>query len=189
MFSQNSGAAAPIELIPAGTLAFGVVNVKDLAASKNTGGRYANVEITIASGPFANRKVFEMIADPMDAKNSEGWKQMAIRNLTRMFEACGVFKEGDAASYTQFNDKDFTAILAAIDGQTVAFKVKVEKGEDGYADKNKVAEFLSPAKASGSNGLFQRLVAQAESPAADPRKAAFAPVASQAPAGAPAWLK
>jgi hypothetical protein len=189
MFSPTSGASQAPTLIPAGTIAFATVKVTKLKKSKETGGEYANCELTLDSGDFAGRKVFELIANPLDEKNSEPWRGMAVASLTRMFEAAGIFKPEQPDTYNKFNGQNFLTICQYLDTSRIAIKVKVEKDKTGaYPDKNKVAEYLSPNPQSGGNVGWKKLSEGNAGATAEARTSAFgAPVAATS-AGTPDWL-
>lgn len=182
MFTPQSGASNTPSgngsLIPHGTLAFAVVKVNGLKQSKRTGGEYANLEFTISDGPFTNRKVWSIVMNPQDSRNinqelrNEGKSDgasMGLAAMTRMFEAAGVFNALDARTYQRFDGAAFTDVVAALEGLTVAIKIKIAKGKDGYDDKNEVAEFLSPAPTSGTVKLWTQLTGDG----AAARKGAF----------------
>jgi hypothetical protein len=181
MFTSNSGASSsqgPGALIPHGTLAFAVVKPTGIKESKRTGGGYANLELTISEGPYANRKVWAIVMNPQDERNqnpalrAEGKADGAAMGLTsmcRMFEAAGVFNPLDARSYDKFNGASFNNVIAALEGLTVAIKIKISKGKDGYDDKNEVGEFLSPAPGSGTSKLWTQLTGDGSTA----RKSAF----------------
>lgn len=189
MFSPTSGASSAPTLIPAGTTSFAIVKVRELKKSGTTGGEYADLELTLEGGDFEGRKVFEMIANPLDEKNSEGWRKMAVGSLTRMFEAAGVFNSANPESYNKFNGQDFTAICMALDGARIAIKVKIEKDKTGaYPDKNKVGEYLSPNPQSGGHSGYQKLASGNAGASAAARPAAFGGAGAAPSAGAPAWL-
>ena len=182
MFSPTTGASQAPTLIPAGTLAFANVMVTDLKKSQASGGEYANIELTLDGGDFHGRKVFEMVANPLDNNNSEGWRGMAIANLTRMFEAAGIFKVEQPETYNQFNGKPFTAICTALDGARIAIKIKVEKDKSGaYPDKNKVSEYLSPNPQSGGNKSWEKLLSGNVPAVAAARPSAFGAPTAPAP--------
>jgi len=186
--SGSSGSSAP--LIPHGTLAFAVVKPTGIKESKKTGGTYANLELTISDGPYTGRKVWTIVCNPQDERNqnqalrNEGKNDgaaMGLAAMCRMFEAAGVFNPLDARSYDKFNGVAFNQVIAALEGLTVAIKVKIKKGEQGYDDKNEVAEFLSPAPTSGTSKLWSQLTGDGSAA----RKTAFGQPAFGAPAQAP----
>lgn len=215
MFNQFSPTAQhqpQIELIPNGTLAFVQLNVQKLANSQSTGGQYVSLELTVDRGPYERRKIFTMVGDPSDSKNSEKYQQMSLASLQHMLEASGVFNPAQPESYSQFANKGFVQILEALDGKTVAIKIKIEKGQDGYADKNQVADWLSPNPASRSYKQWQQLVSGGGVPAQPVQQQALAwgagaiaqqgavntpvgaspsPTTASAPVGSatPAWLQ
>lgn len=219
MFNANSGKATPVNLIPAGELAF--VNIgATVKASKATNGLYFNLELTVLGGPYKGRKVFEILPFPADPRNSEKWIEMGATNLCRLFEVAAVFIPGEPETYEQFNDlvkipdnatqaqaeaiiKDGANKMAfEINGLTAAVKIKIEEGKDGFADKNKVGEWLSSNPASGGHKKFLELQQNKELAAESARGGAMRPAGSPKKAGAaggapaktgggatPPWLK
>jgi hypothetical protein len=208
-FAPDARHQPDVELIPAKTLAFAVLTVDSIKMSQSSGGRYAKLELTIDRGPYERRKIFSLVGDPSDPKNSEKFQQMSLASLQHMLEAAGIFRHDQPATYQAFANATFEQIMAALDGRAVAIAIKIEKGQDGYADKNAVAEFLSPNPASRSFKKWQELTGMAPGAAATPVQgqlaaggAQAAPAASYAPpagahassagaaAGAPpAWLQ
>jgi hypothetical protein len=158
-FSPSSGAGSAPELIPDGTLAWAIIKVTQRKNAKESGGEYYNIELTVHGGEYEGRKVFEMIPNFQDSRNSDKWRAMGVTSITRIMESAGFFKVGDPESYKAFAGKSFEMIANFLDGQRCAIKVKVEKNTDpAYADKNKVKEYLSPNPESRSQRDFERLV-------------------------------
>lgn len=198
------------DLIPHGALAFANVTVQGLANSQSTGGRYAKLELTIVRGPYERRKLFPMVGDPSDARNSEKYVQMSLAALQHMLEAAGIFDPAKPETYQAFANSTFEQILTALEDKTVAVKIKIEKGQDGYQDKNVVADWLSPNPASSNKKTWDKLLAggdqvalesaaqagfagfsQTAAPATTPAPATVVAGAQAAPAAGntPAWLK
>lgn len=160
-FSNKSGIGEKSELIPAGTLAHAIVTVNQIKQSQSTDGRYMQLELTISSGQYENRKLWDMVCDPTDERNSEAWRKMGLLALTRAFEAAGVFDPSNPDSYEVFEGKSFEEIARTLDGCQVAIKVKIEKSPDpAHADKNKVAEWLTPNKESTGHVGWKKLKAE-----------------------------
>lgn len=156
-FNPQTNHQPAVELIPAGTLAFAVLTVQGLAKSGNTGGEYAKLELTIDRGPYERRKLFPMIGNPTDERNNEKYRQKSLGDLQHMLEAAGLFKPDQPETYQRFANASFVDILQALEGRTIAIKIKIEKGTDGYADKNVVADFLSPNPVSRTFKSWQQL--------------------------------
>lgn len=172
-FNQQSSATGNRELIPGGTLAWGILTVKGMKVGKvkedgTPGSRFAECELTIDEGQYTRRKIFTNVGDPEYANNTDEYKKMGYGALSRMLEASGLVNAADPNSYSRVNGQSFDTLMMWLDGKRVAFKVKLSKGRDGYPDKNEVGEFLSPNPISSSSKDFQKLVAQGSAPTAHP---------------------
>lgn len=193
MFSPQSSVQNSIELIPAATLLKLLFVPQDVKTGQTSGARYANIELRVIEGPYEGRVLFDMISDPFDPKASEGGKKMGILALTRLCEAVGIFDIAKPESYNRYSDPATTiyTVLGDLESQTVAARVKIEKGKDGHADKNRVSEYLTPNPNSGTgNKGWADLMTG--NPGANPpqRAAAFGGAAQTQPqAGQPGWLK
>ena len=71
-------------------------------------------------------------------------------------------------------------VFMELDELRCAIKVGVEKGKDGYEDKNSVRQYLSPRPASDTHKTFLKLVAGQTQ--GEPQQQKAAPTASK-----PAW--
>lgn len=187
-FSPDAKYSTGGSLIPANTSAFAVVSVQKIAQSQATGGRYAKLDLTIAGGDYEGRHLFPMIGDPSDAKNSEKYQQMSLGAIQHMLEAAGVFDHNNPATYQRFANATFEQVLQALDGKTVAVKIKVEKGKDGYEDKNVVADWLSPNPRSGSHKSWLELVGQSQPSMGSAQTTQVSRPAATAPGATPTWL-
>lgn len=140
-FSQGAGQTTGSDLIPNGQLAWVVINVRGTKQSQS-GGQYLDVELTIDDNqPFARRKVWEMIGDPMHSGNSEAYRQMGMVAISRILEAAKGAGPDNPAGY-QLSD------YSQLSGLRVPVRIGVAKGTGGYSDKNRVAEWLTPNPAS-----------------------------------------
>ncbi len=145
-FNQDtSNYQSSMELLPAKTIVKGVVNIKGLKNSTATNGRYADCELIITEGPYERRKLFFMIPDISDTRNSEAWIKMGKGQLARMGEAGGIFVPSRPETYSRFSQShdpfiDFCTVL--VNTQQVV-RVGIQKGQDGYGDKNTISEWAS----------------------------------------------
>jgi len=185
LFSPESAAPTAGPLIPSKTLAWVGIKVRGIKATKTTGGKYADIELTVADGPYKNRKIWVMICDPYDQLNSEEWRKMAVSAMTRIFESAQVFVVGNPGSYEIFRGKSFQDIAAAMDGKVAACEIKIAADKTGsYPDKNDIAEWLSPNPVSSSVKKFTALIHPEQ--ASDAARGEFLKVPAGAPV-APAW--
>ncbi len=161
MFNSHSGVQDSPDLIPAGTLTKAVLIIKEVKTSKNTGAQFLDIELRCIDGPFEGRKIFDMIMDPFDPNASEGGRKMGLLALTRICETIGIFKPEDEATYQRYSAEGVTIhdMIEDIESQTVAIKTKVEKGQDGHADRARVSEWLTPnPKAGSAQKAFEALL-------------------------------
>jgi hypothetical protein len=135
------------DLIPAKTIAlvqtsinFGDATDGVLTRTKAGDAEMFKAEFTVAEGPFAKRKVFGNL---IVIGSTDGQKQMAERNL-------GLLK-GILASarYVDPNDQSpearakLTAEWRDFDGLRFLAEIGVERGKDGFEDKNVIARAIS----------------------------------------------
>lgn len=158
-FSPTTNQQPKAPLIPSGAMSFGIVEVTGVKYSKGTGGEYANIKVTLVDSPWERRTVLAMICNPSDNNNSEGWRKQGLAALQHCFEAAGVFNPAQPDTYARFANASFADILRELDGKRIAIKVSIEKGGEGYDDKNGVREYLSPNPVSGTHKSWQKLVA------------------------------
>lgn len=153
-FSAGAGVTTQADTIPAGQLAWVILTIKGIKNNANTGSRSIEYEATLDEGqPFAKRKIFGFIGDPNHEANSEGYRQMGLVAITRILES------GRGAGP---NNPDGYKIqgFEQLGGLRVPVKIGIEEGQNGYSDKNKVVEWLTPNPASQSgHKLYQRLMA------------------------------
>jgi len=69
-FTSESGLGDKAELIPQGTLVKAVVTVNAIKQSQATDGRYMQLEFTVSDGIYRNRKIWDLVCDPHDERNS-----------------------------------------------------------------------------------------------------------------------
>lgn len=161
-FNDETAAQGSTDLIPAGTIAWATVMNRGVKLSNQTGGRMADLEITLASGPFQRRKVWTFVLDPDDMNNSEAGRTMGQGQLVRMLEAVGFCVAGNQASYQRQELRTFDGCVGVIErgiqsGRYIGVKIGIQKGTGGYSDKNKVESFLTPNPKSGSSRDWQIL--------------------------------
>lgn len=159
-FSGSAGAATTFDTIPKSAVLFAVFTVRGLKNSAK-GGAYIDAELVVDAGqPFAGRKLWDMIGDPQNAGNSEGYRQMGTIAITRILEAGRGAGPNNMAGYQIDNYEQLS-------GLRVAIKTGIEEGTNGHPDKSTVAEYLTPnpASQSGHKGWL-KLVAGDHLPAA-----------------------
>lgn len=166
VFTDETAAKGSMDLIPAGTIGWATISVREYKRSKTTGGEMADVEIVMASGPFQRRKIWQFVANPDDMANSEGFREMGQGQLVRMLEAVGYCVPGQITTYQRPDLATFQGCFGVLEramnaGKFIGVKVGIEKAQagSGYGDKNRIESFLTPNPKSGSANDWQRLQA------------------------------
>ena len=164
-FSQGAGQSSGSDLIPDGQLAWAILVIRGIKAS-DAGGQYLDAELTIDEGqPYGRKKIWDMIGDPMFAGNSEKYRQMGQVAIARILESGRGAGPSNPGGYHIPN-------YEAMSGLRVAIKIGIKKGDNGYDDKNRVAEYLTPSPGSqgGNKGflLLQQGIFNAKSKPAAP---------------------
>lgn len=189
-FTPEAGLGDKAELIPNGTLVSAIVTVNQIKQSQQTDGRYLAIELTVSSGEFRNRKVWDMLCDPFDDRNSDAWRKMGMVSLTRALEAGGILNWKDKESYDSMNGKSIEEIARILDGLEVVIKVKIEKSSDpAHADKNKVGEWLTPNENSSGFAGYKKFKSSPTDDAGSNQQFPSPRFSNPSAGSAPAWLK
>ena len=152
-FSAGAGQSTGSDLIPNGQLAWCILNVRGVKPSKG-GGQYIDVELTIDDGqPYARRKIWEMIGDPMFQANSEEYRNMGMVAISRILEAGRGAGPNNPQGYKLNGYQE-------LHGLRVPVRIGINKGKDGYDDKNRVGEWLTPNPYSQSGHKEFQLLQQ-----------------------------
>ncbi len=196
-YSQAPQGQDYTDLLPHGTLCFGVVKVRpfnlqagiiEKTSKANEENKYLDLELTIEGGPYDKRKIWDMPG----VAGSEGYTNAGGAAIRAILE---VSRGASAQSMAGYSIENFMEL----DGLKCAFRIKIEPGTAQYPnEKNRVAIYLTPQNPATEKD-FARLVAGDSSPAANlrgPQKAAGTPAsppatqarwgAQAAPAAAPA---
>lgn len=128
------------DLIPKDTLLWMRITVRGMKNSRDTNGRFVDLELTIAENqPYAGRKVWDTIMDPYDSLNSQAARDMGTGKIRRILEGVFGARPDNPNSYSLPN-------YEALGGQhLVPVRIDIQKAKagSGYDDKNTV-DYLSP---------------------------------------------
>ncbi len=179
------------EVIPDGTIATIQINIRPGGAgeggwmkrSDNTGSTGLDAEFTVVDGPYTKRKFWKLFT--MEGPN-EGHAKAAeisesqIRGILESARGIRPDDESEAARAARVINS-----WGDLDGLRFVGKIGVEKGKNGYKDKNTLAIALTPDRQQYKRAeQVARPVTAAPAPQAAPQ-AAVTP-ASQAPRR-PSW--
>lgn len=166
-FATGSDAGST-DLLPNGMVCFAYLNVRGVKTGKTPNEKtghpsvYLDCELTIAEDqPFQRRKLWTNIMDPFAPNNSAGAKEMGMASIKRILETGRWTPQYGAFDLARFSNGGYALNdYSELNGLRVAIKIGIEKGTSGYADKNKVAEFISPNQNSDSFKAYERLLAK-----------------------------
>jgi hypothetical protein len=180
---QRSG-----DLIPENTIAHVHLTIRPgnageggwLKRSKDGGSFAIDAEFTVIDGPHAKRKFWSLMT--VDG-TTDGHKKAAEISFTRiraiLESVRGIRPDEDSDTAKQGRR---LGSYGDLDGMRFVVKIGIEKGKDGYKDKNSLAEVITPDKQAWVK-LDQ--VQKPSAPIAAPIAAAAA--ASQNSSQKPAW--
>lgn len=200
---QDYSTAAPQQdrdLVPDGTLAFAILRIRQFnppnappgnaeweTPSKTPGNKYLDCELTICEGPFAKRKVFNLINTVNSNQTARDIGASEIRSILEVGRNANVSSNRAGYQIQHYGE---------LDGLKVAVEVGVERGgPDGkggnYPDKNRVRAFLTPNVESSLHKKFGALLQWAQSGYAADKAPAGKGGAAKTPAqqSAPAWAQ
>lgn len=151
-FDVSSGAGHDTGggLLPKNQLAFATITKAEVKTGQSSGKRYVALEMVINPGqPFERCHLWHNLMDPTDSQHNDTTKQIAMANLAKILEVGRGAGPNNADGY-KLNS------LEELAGLTVAVKVGIEAGRDGYEDKNKV-DFLTMNPQSSTKKHFDML--------------------------------
>ena len=156
------------DLIPAGTVARVILKmqrgdhvIQDYSSQPmfkigSSGAKFLDCEFTIVGGPYDKRKFWQNImcdGGKMNPETGMPWcKEIGIKTFRDIINSTFGLDPNDtspeASSRRKVND------LSVLDGAEFCVKIAVEKGTNGYADKNKmlVALAVNSKEYIGSTG-------------------------------------
>lgn len=117
-----------------------------LRASQNTDAMMLECEFTVLEGPFARRKVFQYMVVSGGKANEKGESiagGITRSNLRAMLESARNINP-DNMSPEATQKRCCPHGWADFDGLCFVAKIGIEKGRDGYNDKNKIKTVITP---------------------------------------------
>ena len=149
-----NGADRQFDLIPDNTIAPVIMHIKPggqgeggwLRPSQNSDAMMLECELTVLEGPFAKRKIFQYMVvsgGKVNEKNESIAGNITRSNLRAILESSRNINPDDMSpeaaqkrccpgGYAEFNGICFVA------------KIGIEKGQNGYNDKNKIKAVITP---------------------------------------------
>ncbi|MDX5488380.1 MAG: hypothetical protein O7150_06430 [Wolbachia endosymbiont of Andrena praecox] len=136
-------------LIPKGTIVKVKMAIKPggyenwFTKSYTTGSIYLNVEFTVTEGPYAKRKIFQVIGIKSGKARVEGedtWGESGRSMLRSILESARNIHSNDTSEKAAIARK----VNSIADFNGVEFTAKVGIEADRYGEKNKIATVITP---------------------------------------------
>lgn len=201
-YSEGMGDLA---LMPDGVVARGIVKLSggDIELpefgggayfkSSQSGAKWMPIEVTIVGGDFDKRKVWQNIfvdGAKLDANGFPVAKRIGLETIKRMVNSAFGLTENDNSPEALQKRASINGVHV-LNGMEICFKIGIEKGNNGYADKNKIKVVLTPADKEfiPSSGNAPTAAPQAQAPAAPVQQQAAAPSAAPNNGVTPPWAR
>jgi hypothetical protein len=113
--------------------------------SQNTSAIWLPLELTVIGGQFDRRKVWHNLfvhGDAMDDDGVSKARKVGLQTMRDIVNSAYSLSRNDVTPETQA--KRNIPSVDVLDGIEVCVVIGVEKGTNGYADKNKVKAFIGP---------------------------------------------
>lgn len=189
-----------MELIPDNVVAHGVIkllggdtqlpefgNGMYFKSSQSTSAKWLPLEITIIGGPYDKRKIWQNIFVDGDKMGQNGIplaKEIGLRMLKSIVDSAFGLDPTDQSPQAQ-QTRNLQGVHQ-LDNMTFCFKVGIEPGNNGYADKNKVKTILTVK--SKEYIPYNSAPVQAQ-PMAQPVAQTAAPIATATNGVVPSWAQ
>ena len=197
MFDFNDAAPQTSgDLIPAKTYAKVIATIRpgkgnaDIWITRSASGfEYLNMEFTLVSAPMAKRKIFQNAGV---GGTTDGHQKAA--DITRSFirsmleSARGIDPKDESEKAQKARRIQSWGDLVELE---FAVEIGIEKGKDGYDDKNKIARVLTPGHANYVKVMGgATILPGGEKPSSPvPHVAAAATSSSSVASAVPAWAR
>ncbi len=137
-----------------------------LTPSNSSDAEYLNCEYTILEGPFANRKFWGNLVVSGGKQNDKGQSiagEITRATLRAMLESSRNIQPSDMSDAACVKRR--VESYSEFDGMIFIGKIGIEKGKDGYQDKNKLSVVITPDKKEYQTVMNGGTVSPASAPA------------------------
>lgn len=158
--------------------------------SSQSGAKWMPIEMTIVGGPYDKRKVWQNIfvdGAKLDESGFSIAKRIGLETIKRMVDShfsIGMKDESPEAAQKRGSING----VHMLNGMQICFKVGIEKGSNGYADKNKIKTVLTPDSKEFIAG-DPAAVAPAATPTPQAAPAPSAPATTATAGVTPSWAR
>jgi len=158
--------------------------------SSQSGAKWMPIEMTIAGGAYDKRKIWQNIfvdGAKLDENGFSVAKRIGLETIKKMVDShFSISMKDDSPEATQ--KRGSVNGVHMLNGMQICFKVGIEKGTNGYADKNKIKTVLTPDSKEFIAG-DATAVAPASTPTPQAAPAPSAPATTATAGVTPTWAR
>ena len=199
------GGSGDFELIPDGTVVSTIIKLEGgdteipeygagtyFKQSQTTSAKWLPIELTIMGGNFDKRKVWQNIFVDGDAKDENGMskaRKIGLNTIKQMVDSGFGISPKDESEDAIAKRASIQGIHM-INGMIICCTLGIEKGSNGYADRNKIKTVLTPDSPNYIQSTGQAAPVAQAPVAQAPVAQSPAPQTTTATAGvAPSWAR
>ena len=200
--SYSDDGPRDFELIPDGTVVRAVIKLSGGAhelpefgggtyfKSSQSGAKWMPIELTIVGGPYDKRKVWQNIFVDGAKTDQNGFsiaKRIGLETIKKMVDSHFALDMKDDSPEAAQKRGSINGVHM-LNGMQICFKIGIEKGSNGYADKNKIKTILTPGSQEFIAGS-PAAVAPAATPTPQAAPAPSAPATTATAGVTPTWAR
>jgi hypothetical protein len=200
--SYSDDGPRDFELIPDGTVARAFIKLSGgdhelpefgggtYFKSSQSGAKWMPIELTIVGGPYDKRKVWQNIFVDGAKTDQNGFsiaKRIGLETIKKMVDSHFALDMKDVSPEAAQKRGSINGVHM-LNGMQICFKIGIEKGSNGYADKNKIKTVLTPGSQEFIAG-DATAVAPAATPTPQAAAAPSAPATANAAGVTPTWAR
>ena len=158
--------------------------------SSQSGAKWMPIELTIVGGPYDKRKVWQNIFVDGAKTDQNGFsiaKRIGLETIKKMVDSHFALDMKDVSPEAAQKRGSINGVHM-LNGMQICFKVGIEKGNNGYADKNKIKTVLTPGSQEFIAGN-PAAVAPAATPTPQAAPAPSAPATTATAGVTPTWAR
>ena len=158
--------------------------------SSQSGAKWMPIELTIVGGPYNKRKVWQNIFVDGAKTDQNGFsiaKRIGLETIKKMVDSHFALDMKDDSPEAAQKRGSINGVHM-LNGMQICFKVGIEKGNNGYADKNKIKAVLTPGSQEFIAGS-PAAVAPAATPTPQAAPAPSAPATTATAGVTPTWAR
>lgn len=200
--SYSDDGPRDFELIPDGTVVRAVIKLSGgdhelpefgggtYFKSSQSGAKWMPIELTIVGGSYDKRKVWQNIFVDGAKTDQNGFsiaKRIGLETIKKMVDSHFALDMKDASPEAAQKRGSINGVHM-LNGMQICFKVGIEKGNNGYADKNKIKTVLTPGSQEFIAGN-PAAVAPSVTPTPQAAPAPSAPATTTTAGVTPTWAR